>query len=422
MTRHFEVVQLTLKTRKPVSLISMNFVPNTHAVVKPGVDYLQQTFSVRFEYKVFFTEHLFAATNPVFRNFLHGQKTDTTKKLLFVIDEGVAASHPNLEEQINTYCKDEKGFILAGEILLLPGGENTKNNEALFYRIIDAVNTQGIDRQSYIVAIGGGSVLDLVGYAAAVSHRGIRHIRIPTTVLSQNDSGIGVKNGINYFGKKNFLGTFAPPVAVFNDFHFLTTLSDEEWRSGMSEAVKVALIKDKEFFVWMEENAQALVNRDMTAMQYLIRRCAQLHLEHIAGGDPFESGSSRPLDFGHWSAHKTEQLSHFTIRHGEAVAMGIALDSIYSFLSGRLAEGDARRIVSLLYTLGFAVTHPLMQIDNEQSPVLKGLNEFREHLGGKLTIMLLTAIGTGEEVHELDVRILHEASDWLKAYINLRNV
>jgi 3-dehydroquinate synthase len=382
------------------------------------MDHLHQSFSVRFEYNVFFTEQLFAADNPLFRNFLNRQGNDTAKKLLFVIDEGVADAHPGLLAQIRTYFREQLLFELVETMLVVPGGEGAKNDESLFDRIVDAVNDYGIDRHSYIVAIGGGSVLDLVGYAAAVSHRGIRHIRIPTTVLAQNDSGVGVKNGINYRGKKNFLGTFAPPVAVFNDAHFLTTLSTEEWRSGMSEAVKVALIKDKEFFTWLEDNAAALAGRNRAAMQYLIRRCAQLHLVHIAGGDPFEMGSSRPLDFGHWSAHKTEQLSGFTIRHGEAVAMGIALDSVYSFLSGRLTEDDARRIVNLLQNLGFAVTHPLMQIDNEQSPVLKGLNEFREHLGGKLTIMLLTAIGTGEEVHQLDVQLLHQASDWLKTYSN----
>ena len=382
------------------------------------MDYLQQTFSVRFEYKVFFTEQLFAGSNPLFRNFLHTQKTDTVKKVLFVIDEGVAAHHPQLQEQIKAYFKVETAFELVPHMLVIPGGEGAKNNESLFYKIVDAVNEYGIDRHSYIAAIGGGSVLDLGGYAAAVSHRGIRHIRIPTTVLSQNDSGVGVKNGINYFGKKNFLGTFAPPVAVFNDSSFLTTLNDEEWRSGMSEAVKVALIKDKDFFYWLEENAPALASRHMPAMQYLIKRCAQLHLEHIAGGDPFEMGSSRPLDFGHWSAHKVEQLSDFSIRHGEAVAMGIALDSAYSFISGRLEESDAKRVIDVLQTLGFAVTHPLMDINDEQSAVLKGLNEFREHLGGKLTIMLLTAIGRGEEVHQLDIPLLHAASDWLKAYTN----
>jgi 3-dehydroquinate synthase len=378
------------------------------------MDYLQQSFSVRFEYKVFFTENLFDADNPCFRSFLHSQKAEIPKKLLFVIDQGVLVNHQDLKEQITHYLKGEKSFLLSDKFIEVPGGEQVKNTEKYFYQIVDAVNAFGIDRHSYLVAIGGGSLLDLAGYAAAVSHRGIRLIRIPTTVLSQNDSGVGVKNGINYFEKKNFLGSFAPPVAVFNDYHFLTSLSAEEWRSGMSEAVKVALIKDRDFFEWLEENASALAARDMKAMKWLIKRCAELHMQHIAGGDPFEMGSSRPLDFGHWSAHKVEQLSGFAIRHGEAVAMGIALDSVYSALSGRLKEKDSERIIRLLKNLGFAVTHSLMDVQNEDSPILKGLNEFREHLGGQLTIMLLKSIGKGEEVHELDTTLIQKAGNWLK--------
>src|SRR5688500_16725162 len=380
------------------------------------MSYLQQSFSVRFEYKVFFTEHLFASANPCFRDFLNTQRSDVRKKLLFVVDDGVLNAHPHLKENIDAYFRDEAGYSVADTFIVLPGGEQVKNNDQLFYKIVNAVDQHGIDRHSYIAAVGGGSVLDLVGYASAVSHRGIRHIRIPTTVLSQNDSGVGVKNGINYLLKKNFLGTFVPPVAVFNDFHFLTTLPIEEWRSGISEAIKVALIKDKDFFIWLQENAKPLASRDMHAMQYLIRRCARMHLEHIAGGDPFEMGSSRPLDFGHWSAHKIEQLSDFTIRHGEAVALGIALDSAYSYVSGRLKEADARCVVKLLGDLGFAVTHPLMEIKDENSAVLKGLNEFREHLGGKLTIMLLDAIGKGEEVHELETKLLIKSSEWLRTF------
>ena len=378
------------------------------------MDHIEQTFSVRFEYKVFFTNHLFAPDNFLFRNFLKATSTDIPKKVFFVIDEGVAKHHPQLPEQIKNYFANEPDFALVKDIMVIPGGEQSKNTESHFYSIVQAVDAHGIDRHSYIVAIGGGAVLDLVGYAAAVSHRGIRHIRIPTTVLSQNDSGVGVKNGINYLGKKNFLGTFVPPAAVFNDHFFLTTLSDAEWRSGMSEAVKVALIKDRAFFGWLKANAALLADRNMEAMQYLIKRCAELHLQHIAGGDPFEMGSSRPLDFGHWSAHKVEQLSDFTIRHGEAVAMGIALDSAYSFLSGKLEETDAKTIVDVLKSLGFSVTHPLMDIQNGESPVLKGLNEFREHLGGRLTIMLLESVGRGEEVHELDTIMLQKASQWLK--------
>lgn len=381
------------------------------------MDFLQQVFQVKFEYKVFFTTHLFDEKNDVFRSFFEsGKNPGVTQKVLFVIDDGFLKHHPYLPDQIKSYFLGLADIRLVENLVILPGGETVKNNEEYFYKIVKAVHHYGIDRHSYLVAIGGGSVLDVAGYAAGVSHRGIRHIRIPTTVLSQNDSGVGVKNGINYYTKKNFLGTFSPPVAVFNDYHFLTTLDDAEWRSGISEAIKVALIKDAVFYHWLETHAEKLVKRDMPTMQYLIKRCAELHLQHIAGADPFESGSSRPLDFGHWSAHKLEQLSDFSIRHGEAVAIGIALDTVYSFLSGRLKESAMKRILKMIKTLGLPLTHSLLEVTDEKSALLDGLNEFREHLGGRLTIMLLKDIGKGEEVNEMDAVLVKQASQWIKEY------
>lgn len=377
------------------------------------MDHIQQSFIVRFDYRVFFTEHIFSAGNALLREYFAGQGAGGAKKILFVIDERVSVLHPGLIGSIRRYFEQISGVALVHEILLVPGGESVKHSEEHFHAVIAAVNRHGIDRHSYIAAIGGGAVLDMTGYAAAVAHRGIRLLRFPTTVLAQNDSGVGVKNSINFFQKKNFLGTFAPPAAVFNDYRFLTTLPDVDWRSGTSEAVKVALIKDSQFCYWLQKNAALIAQRDMPAMRHLIRRCAELHVAHIAGGDPFEMGSSRPLDFGHWSAHKLEQLSDFSIRHGEAVAMGIALDTAYSFVSGRIDESAAVSVVHLLRTLGFAITHPLIAITDAQSPVLTGLAEFREHLGGQLTIMLLDAIGRGVEVHELEPSLLVEASEWL---------
>jgi 3-dehydroquinate synthase len=151
-------------------------------------------------------------------------------------------------------------------------------------------------------------------------------------------------------------------------------------------------------------------------MNLLIRRCAALHLQHIASGDPFELGSSRPLDFGHWTAHKLEQLSDFQILHGEAVAMGIAFDSLYAALAGLLSLEKAERVIQLLINLGFEITNPWLKITDENSEILKGLQEFREHLGGRLTIMLLRDIGVGEEVHEIDITLLKEASLKLQGY------
>lgn len=371
--------------------------------------HLQQSFTVKFEYKVYFTSGLFNTSNTLFNDFL--KVPGVIRKILFVVDEGVGVE---IVQQLKEYFNFHHAVQLVPEIVIVPGGEIVKNDTRYFDQILEAVNKHKIDRHSYIAAIGGGSVLDLVGYAAAVSHRGIRHIRIPTTVLSQNDSGIGVKNGINYFGKKNFLGTFAPPIAVFNDELFINTLSERNYRSGISEAVKVALIKDPEFFEWIENNADALVERDREAMNYLICRCAELHMQHIAGRDPFETGSSRPLDFGHWSAHKLEQLSNFEVLHGEAVAMGMALDTVYSNLCGYLSEAESKRIIDLLNKLGFDLIHPMMDVNDERSPILLGLEEFREHLGGELTIMLLEKIGHGLEVHEIDSEILKKASHLLR--------
>ena len=381
------------------------------------MNHLQQDFTVRFTYTVFFTERLFNTKNLLLADFFSQQATTgTRKKLLFVIDSGVVATHSELPATIKTYFAQQAAAVdLVPEMLIIPGGEIAKNDPDIVGKIVDAIDRHGIDRHSCVAAIGGGSVLDAVGYAAAISHRGIRHIRIPTTVLSQNDSGVGVKNGVNYRAKKNFLGTFVPPVAVFNDSDFLTTLDDRDWRAGISEALKVALIKDKAFFEWIERHAQMLAARDMTAMQHLIHRCADMHLQHIAGGDPFEMGSSRPLDFGHWSAHKLEQLTDFELRHGEAVAIGIALDSLYSRQLGWLTEADTNRILTTLHTLGFSLYHPMLDADNSAG-VLKGLTEFREHLGGQLTIMLLQGIGEGVEVHEMDEARIRQAIATLKEH------
>ena len=381
------------------------------------MNYLEQSFDIKFNYKVYFTSDIFHPSNNDFGNFLSEHvEPGTRQKILFVIDDGVFNAYPELTDKIKAYFEIHNSVSLLEKILIIPGGESAKNNSESFDTIIEAIEAYGIDRHSYIAAIGGGSVLDLAGFVSAISHRGIKHIRIPTTVLSQNDSGVGVKNGINYKSKKNFLGAFLPPVAVFDDDAFLSTLSKRDWRSGIAEAIKVALIKDAEFFYWIETNAGELMNRNLPVMNHLIRHCAKLHLQHIASGDPFEMGSSRPLDFGHWSAHKLEQLSGFQILHGEAVAMGIALDTIYSDLSGRLKREKAARIIQLLINLGFEITNPWMQIKDDNSEILQGLQEFREHLGGRLTVMLLTDIGHGEEVHEMDISLLKQASQQLQVY------
>lgn len=375
---------------------------------------LRQCVPVAFKYDVHFTEGLFELDNSLLAQVIAGDGT-SPKQVVAVVDAGLLQHQNKLLEKLSSYANHYESVLrLSSEPVIVPGGEAAKNDPSLIEQIHEIIDAVGLCRHSYLLGIGGGAVLDMVGYAAATAHRGIRLLRVPTTVLSQNDSGVGVKNGINAFGKKNFLGTFMPPYAVLNDFDFLTTLDDRDWRAGIAEAVKVALIKDKSFFELLTSNADALAHRNMDAMQALIYRCAQLHLDHIANsGDPFEKGSSRPLDFGHWAAHKLEQLTDYRLRHGEAVAIGIALDSTYSYLSNLLSHSEWQCILNTLKALGFTLYVPEIaeQLSQSEHPrcLFKGLNEFREHLGGELTLMLLEGIGQGVEVHQVDLSLYRQA-------------
>lgn len=372
------------------------------------MDVLQQHVHVTFGFPVCFTTGVFDSDNRLLRDVVSTPDDPPPADMVVVVDDGVAEAHRSLVSQIERYCERHADAIrLAGPVLVVTGGEAIKNDSLGLDAIHGLIHDATLCRHSYVVAVGGGAVLDVAGYAAATAHRGIRLIRVPTTVLSQGDSAVGVKNGVNAFGKKNYFGTFAPPHAVINDFAFLTTLDTRDWLGGLSEAVKVALIKDAAFVDALEAQAPQLVARDAAAMQQVVRRSAALHAAHISnGGDPFELGASRPLDFGHWAAHRLEQLTSHELRHGEAVAIGLALDCTYSCLTGYLGETDWRRILDLLLALQLPVYAPELSAhletpDHPQS-VLRGLAEFREHLGGRLTVMLLRGVGQAFDAHEID--------------------
>src|SRR5438046_6250251 len=357
---------------------------------------IERTIQVSYRHRVCVTRRLFDSSNPVLRDALACVEEKAQHKAFVVLDESLARAQPQLTRDIEAYFSTfSESLKLVCPPFVIEGGERTKNSYFHVSEIHSHIDRYHIDRHAYVIAVGGGAILDVVGLAAATAHRGCRLVRIPTTTLSQDDSGVGVKNGINAFGKKNFIGTFAPPFAVINDFDLLASLAPRDKRAGYVEAVKVALIRDRDFFETIERDADRLRAFDSDAMERLIFRCAELHVNHIASsGDPFEFGSARPLDFGHWAAHKLEQLSDYAIRHGEAVAIGIALDTIYSRKMGCLDADSAGRGLNLFEKLGFELfANELLNVDSDNHlMVLKGFEEFREHLGGELTITLLQAI------------------------------
>ncbi len=380
---------------------------------------LEQQFSIHFAFPVIFDRDIFRPENPQFASVLlrGGQKCH---KVLCFVDSGVLQAHPSLPEQIGQYAEAHSALMqLCGPVVTIQGGESCKTEPAVIDKIMHCVQKYHMCRHSFILAIGGGAVLDAVGYGAAIAHRGLRLLRMPTTVLGQNDAGVGVKNGVNGLGRKNFIGTFAPPFAVINDFAFLDTLSPRELRAGMAEAVKVALIKDSAFFSSLFEQRFDLASFARGPMEEMIYRCAALHMQHIgSGGDPFELGSARPLDFGHWSAHTLEEITGGQVHHGEAVAIGLALDSLYSYYSGMIEEGDLRRIFTLIGDLGLPLYHPaLAELD-----VKAGLDTFREHLGGEMAITLLTGIGSKKEVDRIDAALMGRCIDELMAQDSSKNM
>jgi 3-dehydroquinate synthase len=364
---------------------------------------IQQDIKVSYSFPVFFTRNVFKVTNPVLSQTLK-EYQDKSYRTLVIIDSNVFDATPELMEQIEQYTKHHGDIMkFVSSPFIMRGGEVCKNDLTDIEKIHELIDKQHMCRHSLVLVIGGGAVLDAAGYATATAHRGLRLIRMPTTTLSQNDAGVGVKNGINALGRKNFIGTFAPPFAVINDFNLLRTLPEKHLRSGISEAVKVALIKDRAFFDFLFRERHKLATFVPDIMERMITRCAELHMEHTGtSGDPFEHGSSRPLDFGHWIAHKIEELTNGEVQHGEAVAIGIAVDTLYSYHTNLISEIDLHKIITTLEDIGFNLYHwSLGWID-----ITRALKDFQEHLGGELCIPLLSGIGEKVERHEIDTALL----------------
>lgn len=381
-------------------------------------DTLSFPITLRYDHRAVFTREVFAPANETLARLLTPREPGGRVRALVIWDSGLETSFPGFPEKIRAWFAARSDRVsLEAAPVRVPGGEAVKNDFSQLQRVWAEINAAKLCRHSFVVAIGGGAVLDMAGFGAATAHRGIPIVRLPTTSLSQADGGLGVKNGVNYFGKKNWLGSFVVPHAVVNDLAFLDVLPPRDRRAGLIEALKVALVRDAAFFEFIAARVGALARFEREAYEAVIRESARQHLEHIAaGGDPFERGSARPLDFGHWAAHKLEQLSEFRVSHGEAVAVGMAIDLIYARRTGLLPEAAAERILGVIRGLGFELFAPVREIRSSsgRQDMLDGLEEFREHLGGRLTIPMIRAPGDRLEVHEMDGAVVKASFDELR--------
>lgn len=372
------------------------------------------SFSVPFTHRLRFTRDVFGIDEATLADLIE-PSGDRLPRVQFWLDEDVANANPDLRGRLHAFSERHADrFLTVGNVQTVPGGEAVKNDVHILERMLKCMNAADLDRRSYVIVIGGGAVLDAVGFAAAIAHRGIRLLRLPTTTLAQADSGVGVKNAVNLFAKKNWCGSFAVPWAVVNDERLLESLPDRDFVCGFSEAVKVSLLKDADFFARLCRGAKAIRNRETDACRGPIRESAVWHLRHITrGGDPFEALEARPLDFGHWSAHKLEVMTIFELRHGEAVGIGVAVDAVYSSLKLGLSKSDAARVLKCLRDLGLPLSHPALSRTDE---LFAGLEEFRQHLGGRLTVTMLEGVAKPVDVHEIDHAAMKAAIERVRRF------
>ncbi|HEY5807573.1 MAG TPA: 3-dehydroquinate synthase [Povalibacter sp.] len=299
-------------------------------------------------------------------------------------------------ETIAPLYLDPLSHALAGKrvsSVVLPDGEAYKTLDT-FARILDALVDGKLNRDAAIVALGGGVIGDMAGFAAASYQRGIDYVQVPTTLLAQVDSSVGGKTAVNHPRAKNMIGAFYQPRCVIADTRTLTTLPDREYRAGIAEVVKYGLIYDAQFFVWLEANAAALASRDDGAVIYAIKRSCEIKAE-VVGVDEREHGLRAILNLGHTFGHAIETaMGYGTWLHGEAVAAGMVMAADMSVRLGWLPAEDRDRAVRLLRQFDLPVAGP--QIGSAQGRELMGMD--KKVLDRKLRLVLLRHLGKADIV------------------------
>jgi len=285
--------------------------------------------------------------------------------------------------------------------VVLPDGEQYKTLDT-FSRIIDALVNERMNRDAAVIALGGGVIGDMAGFAAACYQRGIDYIQIPTTLLAQVDSSVGGKTAVNHPGGKNLIGAFHQPRAVIADINVLRTLSDREIRAGFAEVIKYGLIYDADFLSWLEKNANKVLSRDTAALTHAIKRSCEIKAE-VVSQDEREHGLRAILNLGHTFGHAIENaLGYGEWLHGEAVAAGMVMASEMSHRLGWISVHDHQRTINLIESGGLPIKAPT--IGATKALALMGMD--KKVLSGQLRLVLLKKLGQAVVTSDYPAEIL----------------
>ncbi len=299
----------------------------------------------------------------------------------------------------------------SGRVILFAASESNKRLSAL-EELSRQLARAGADRGSALVAVGGGVTGDVVGFLASIYMRGIPHFQIPTTLLAQVDSSIGGKTGVDLPEGKNLLGTFHQPQAIWMDPQFLDTLPEEEFRQGMAEVIKTAMIGDEVLWKYLESHAEAIERRESEAILRIVSACCILKAK-VVQSDEKEAGYRRVLNLGHTVGHAIEKLSDYSIHHGDAVAMGLVAATTLAARLGKISETDLERMENLCRFWKLPVRIPLSFLPEA---ILSAIKMDKKKVGSTLHFILPVKTGEVIDIDDLDLEELRSVLTALRKH------
>jgi 3-dehydroquinate synthase len=376
---------------------------------------LRAELRLEIEFPVTFTRDVFHPDNPVLADSLRRAEPARRQTAFFVVGSAVAAARPQLERSIETYALARPQELeLAGRPLVIEGSSPSKsvpaNPDWLRSRLCHAQ----LGRGDHVVAVGGGALLDVVGLAASTLQRGLRLTRVPTTALAQAECSLALRNGVDFFGRRDWLTAFSAPFSVVLDSRFLETLPRRERLSGAAAAARLGLARDADLLRWLDARAETVaLSARGASLETLIARCVRQRLSELA---PSSDASFAPrLELGGWLAARLESLSGCRLSYGESLAIGLAADALASVELAGLPQADADYVLALLEKLGFELWDPALELVSADGRrlALEGLEEARLRFGPNAGFPVIENLGRCRLVDRYDEAAAARALDAL---------